>query len=96
MKRFVILLSLISSIFFAFGFSTTPAKAEETKTYSFYEDVFPIIVRKCFGTQCHGGDSRAAVRYVNHKTIYGLRKKILKRLDDKYAPMPPKNKQQTY
>ena len=42
---------------------------------SFYREVYPIIFTKCGGKECHGGDSRASVRYATYRSIYAYRKK---------------------
>lgn len=65
----------------------------DDKSYSFSKDVFPLIVTRCYGegAMCHAGTSRATVRFTSHKTIKAYKKKILKRIDDERAPMPPTN-----
>lgn len=58
---------------------------------SFYKEVYPIFFSKCSGKECHGGDSRASVRYATYRSIYAYRKKIIKRINDQREPMPPEN-----
>ncbi len=75
-------------------FSDTERSLFEKETPSFLNDVFPIIHKKCWGSECHGPRNRMTHRYSNYDKIYSYRKTIKKRITAEKSPMPPADQDQ--
>ena len=90
-KQLKLTLAIFLGMFLFLALLVKPqlSEAASTPPVSFRKEIYPIFRKKCNMEDCHG--RKGMPNFMFFRNVKKKSKEIVKRINDKREPMPPKN-----